>query len=156
MNIVAFDKAYSLYPRSSFHDYKGVVTAHEEGNHEIDIRECEDRGWKVEKDADPKSFSRASRWVGDKSCWVINLSLEDVQLPETSRRFPLELNGWAFAPTRREHELCLPNKDWRARCIVLRSPALRLRYALPKTAFWVDFLAQWAHLPKKCLHGNPI
>lgn len=156
MNIIAFDKAYSLYPRSSFHHYQAVVTSHGEGNHKLDIRECEEKGWTMENDADPKAYPRVSRWVGDSSCWLIPFSLKGVELPETSQRFPMDLNGWNLAPTRREHELSLPNKDWRARCIVLRSPALKFRYSLPKTNFWVDFLAQWAHFPKKCDHGNSL
>jgi hypothetical protein len=154
MNIIAFDKACTLYPKATYDEYTALVTAHGEGYHKTVNRIYEKRGWKMEDDADPKLFPRTHRWVGDKDCWTIDFPLNGVEIPDPSQMFPMDLNGWSLAPTRRESDLGLPTKDWRARCIVLRSPSLRLKYALPKTNFWVDFLSQWRHAPTNSPSGD--
>jgi len=99
---------------------------------------------------------RTQRWVGDKDCWTIDFPLDGVEIPDPSQVFPIDLQGWSLTPTRRESDLGLLSKDWSARCIILRSPLLRVTYALPKTDFWVDFLSQWIYTPTDSPSGDII
>ncbi len=80
MNFIAYDKAYSLYPRATFVKKEALNITTNGSGQEAGRQKYADRGWKLKDfvtsyDATtPKSgFSTVLRWMGDSKTLVVPL-----------------------------------------------------------------------------------
>ncbi|KAI0087717.1 hypothetical protein BDY19DRAFT_892207 [Irpex rosettiformis] len=94
-NVISWDRAYSLYPRATFEDHRGLWLrpdyADDEGETDI-IKKYRLRGWKFEwergaLDGDDPAFGDAARWIGDTQSWVIKLDTHGVTRPPPVNEF---------------------------------------------------------------------
>ncbi|KAH7924257.1 hypothetical protein BV22DRAFT_1035321 [Leucogyrophana mollusca] len=105
MNVIAFDAAYSLYPKATFNERLALKTREPgEGEHALAMAKYTTRGWTLVSKVKPtnKLFMPYSvRTVGDSSTWTIPLDVTGVQLrpalTPTSQVFtwdPVIHNSW--------------------------------------------------------------
>ncbi|TCD68637.1 hypothetical protein EIP91_010292 [Steccherinum ochraceum] len=82
MNIVSFEKAYSLYPRASIVNHRSLVTCMEPSEGQpAALKKYSDRGFRIETivgSYDP-DFPLGDRYIGDCNCWTLNLDMSGVQ-----------------------------------------------------------------------------
>ncbi|KAI0083366.1 hypothetical protein BDY19DRAFT_702552 [Irpex rosettiformis] len=88
VNVISWDRAYSLYPRATFEHRKSVVLRRQNRQLMYSIIEkYGNRGFEFrytihDNDivSDP-AFTSAQRWIGDGHSWVLELSTEGITLP---------------------------------------------------------------------------
>ena len=107
LNVISWDRAYSLYPRCTFEHRKAIIFRHSSHKFGEVLQKYSDRGFEftttranTHLSHDPAIASQ-SRWIGDKHSWVFELPTEGVTLPppvtELSRpltRDPCYLATW--------------------------------------------------------------
>ena len=78
MNVISFRAAYSLYPFNTFVKRAGVRFIDDHGDGPIS--KYTSRGWRLSSIVSSKQFDRmgkemtgTTRYVGDKSTWIIDL-----------------------------------------------------------------------------------
>ncbi|KZT06562.1 uncharacterized protein LAESUDRAFT_700451 [Laetiporus sulphureus 93-53] len=87
MNVISYEKAYSLYPRATFKERRSLVCATDGPKQEPAIEKYSARGWQMLRKLSRKerrstncSFRGGSRWIADHDSWVIELDLAGVDL----------------------------------------------------------------------------
>ncbi|KAI0801954.1 hypothetical protein BC629DRAFT_156478 [Irpex lacteus] len=84
LNVIAWDRAYSLYPRATFEDRRALYMRSILSPSGGVIQKYQARGWKfcfsLNQLQQDKAFNVA-RWIGDGHSWVIKLDTEGVTLP---------------------------------------------------------------------------
>jgi hypothetical protein len=141
MNIISYEKAYSLYPRATFEERRSLICATAGFHQEPARTKYVNRGWKMitivpaqEQDNPLSSFRKGLRWLGDKLCYTIPLSLEGVHLaPPVHSLAPvprdfLSIHTWSL-----EHAAD-PAKTAVLHFVILVSPVLRNNYAISNQA----------------------
>lgn len=107
LNVISWDRAYSLYPRCTFEHRKAILFRHRSYKFAEIRQKYSNRGFEFTTTSanahlgrDPALVSEA-RWIGDKRSWVLELSTEGITLPppvtELSRpltRDPCYLTTW--------------------------------------------------------------
>lgn len=97
MNFIAYDKAYSLYPKRTFITRQSLVLTDRILQSENALQKYETRGWVIVYAAkkmvnDSKSrFGAKTRQVGDSKCWTIPI-LPKLDLPLST----VEGNTWTL------------------------------------------------------------
>ena len=117
MNIIAYDRAYSLYPFAAFEHRLGVITK-TFVNMEKSITKYEKRGWEFilphqfthrwehhlhlrnKRKARLATFAEQSRWIADQRSWVIKLSLDGLTIPSGMLGDPCYVSTWNFEHNR--------------------------------------------------------
>lgn len=93
MNIIAYNTAYSLYPRSTYENRRALLmrTPAPSDRHYQAIKKYEKRGWKMIQSCseclhsgqnDLSAFGEMERYIGDKYTWTIPLTVDGVQVPD--------------------------------------------------------------------------
>ena len=119
MNIISFDRAYSLYPFSTFEDRLGLITKIWYGMDKT-IDKYEERGWHFtlppsvvhssprnwryeqlrkyhrESESLPAVLSPRPRWTADQYSWVIKLSLDGLEIPAGLAGDPCYVSTWSL------------------------------------------------------------
>jgi hypothetical protein len=106
MNIISFEKAYSLYPWTTFEERRSLINVPVSPHYDQAFEKYSARGWKMIRDPSPttsipREFRIKSRWIDDRYTWVIPLDLEGVQLspplnPHSLQRRPdpVSITNW--------------------------------------------------------------
>ncbi|EMD40267.1 hypothetical protein CERSUDRAFT_44125 [Gelatoporia subvermispora B] len=88
MNVVAYDKAYALYPQATFEERISLVCKREAERQDDALTKYEERGWSMLRvlpnsadDCDDSGFQLGPRFLGDGHSWVIPLDLAGVDRP---------------------------------------------------------------------------
>jgi hypothetical protein len=96
MNVLSYNKAYSLYPRTTFDERETLLTPRNPEHRDIRfhaIQKYRDRGWRVMQQPSLRNepfYAFGSRWIGDRHSWVIDLPpVPTVAPPPTPRSRPL-------------------------------------------------------------------
>ncbi|KAI0083367.1 hypothetical protein BDY19DRAFT_900417 [Irpex rosettiformis] len=117
INVISWDRAYSLYPRATFEHRKSVLLRQRHHNFDDVIQKYTNRGFgfvfTLDHDdlkSDP-AFASSPRWIGDGHSWVIDLPTEGVTLPQplsplskSLTRDPCYLSTWRLARAARPTE----------------------------------------------------
>ncbi|KAJ7450074.1 hypothetical protein B0H11DRAFT_1928451 [Mycena galericulata] len=94
MNIITHDKAYALYPNSTFVAKTALIVETSGAGQEAGRQKYVDRGWTMVPTPSVSSTSelgvRAIRWVGDHFTWILPLSPP----PEDTHQDFCPLNSW--------------------------------------------------------------
>jgi hypothetical protein len=87
MNIISYEKAYSLYPRATFEERRSLICATLGPHQEPARQKYIVRGWtmlysvtQAEQNYESSAFRTGLRRIGDRFSWIIPLSLEGVDL----------------------------------------------------------------------------
>ncbi|KAF8176015.1 hypothetical protein BJ912DRAFT_987673 [Pholiota molesta] len=64
MNIITHDKAYSLYPRATFEDYRSLMFSNSNDREENALKKYASRGWTT-------IMLSSARYLGDRGCWTL-------------------------------------------------------------------------------------
>ena len=110
MNFIAYDAAYSLYPRATFEDKVNLVFKHDTPNDRRCIGKYTVRGWTpvINTSENEKPFNNLfyvgqPRFVDDPRCWRLPLDTSGIQrrrrLSQTSEPFhwdPAVQNSWVL------------------------------------------------------------
>lgn len=94
MNIVAFDKAYCLYPRATLCSFSLLVTNGQDADTESTITEFSKREYKItysltdhwQQNHPIKAFRSGVRFVEDYQTWGIPLDLTGVTMPDSATK----------------------------------------------------------------------
>ncbi|KDQ52179.1 hypothetical protein JAAARDRAFT_139328 [Jaapia argillacea MUCL 33604] len=88
LNVITFEKAYSLYPRATFEERYALMCASAGPAQEKALEKYADRGWTmisqvstIEEASTRSPFSTTDRWIDDKFSWTIPLSMSGVVFP---------------------------------------------------------------------------
>ncbi|EPQ54924.1 hypothetical protein GLOTRDRAFT_25227, partial [Gloeophyllum trabeum ATCC 11539] len=80
MNVISFEKAYSLYPRATFEERRSLIIPCSGPSQTPALEKYDARGWHIlpgtpesEQLDDHSAFCSIERWIGDKYTWVIDL-----------------------------------------------------------------------------------
>ncbi|KAI0337051.1 hypothetical protein BDW22DRAFT_1364557 [Trametopsis cervina] len=120
MNIISYDRAYSLYPYATFERRLGLQTPTYVPTHEREediFQKYRIRGWDFThgppelhvplRDQEPQpqcniehpsSFYSQPRWIADRHSWVIRLPLNGVRIPAGKLGDPCYVSFWQLAP----------------------------------------------------------
>ncbi len=98
MNIVTATHAYSLYPRTTFHQRRGLIISTNGSSQDAGRQKYIDRGWDLFSEltvfevTNPYSEFEAHslRWVGDRRC--LSVKLPPMELPFAP--YPVTVNSW--------------------------------------------------------------
>ncbi|KAK0457423.1 uncharacterized protein EV420DRAFT_1335334 [Desarmillaria tabescens] len=98
MNIITATHTYSLYPRGTFHQRRGLIIRTDGSAQDAGRQKYIDRGWELFSEVtvfevtSPLSEFQANslRWVGDRRCLSVKLS--PIELPFIS--YPIMANSW--------------------------------------------------------------
>jgi hypothetical protein len=79
MNIITHDKAYSLYPRATFEDYRSLMFSNSNDREENALKKYASRGWTTimlssavtQATAARYRFTTGERYLGDRGCWTL-------------------------------------------------------------------------------------
>ena len=84
MNIISHDKAYALYPQSTFITNRALIIETAGAGQEAGRQKYMDRGWTMIKrpNAGDDEFDDIVRWVGDRFTWTISLPPLLVAVPD--------------------------------------------------------------------------
>ena len=106
LNVISWDRAYSLYPRATFEDHKSLYLRPDYTEDETEpliIAKYEERGWDFDTgrstlEKHDRAFSSVARWIGDSLSWVIKLDLAGVMPPPPANDFspPLSRDPCCF------------------------------------------------------------
>lgn len=104
MNVITYNKAYSIYPQATFIEQRSLVYNHTEKSFEA-RHKYEGRGWKqveylhaANSKNNQSSFPRGPRRLGDWKCWTIDL------LPKIDSRDDfMDSNTWNLDYIRAKH-----------------------------------------------------
>lgn len=131
MNVIAWDRAYSLYPRATLVDRSTLNTRgeHNEIPYKYDYRE---RGWACYRSEDflgdeypwfLPAFSTDMRWIGDGQSWTIKLPVDGITPPPAANSRSLALSrdpcagtAWHLAIWIEENDTTVLHKRERRRC----------------------------------------
>ena len=135
MNFIAYDAAYSLYPRATFQHKINLVFKHDTPNDRRCISKYGIRGWTPvantsvnAKSVDNAFYVGQHRFVGDPRCWKLPLDTSTIRprprLSHTSEPFhwdPAIQNSWILQIN--------PVTDYITPAFLLAtSPAFRFKY----------------------------
>ena len=83
MNVISFEKAYSLFPRGTLEERRSLICATDGPGQTKAIEKYEQRGWTMvyALDDSDMAFSLGPRWISDDSAWTISLNTTDVINP---------------------------------------------------------------------------
>ena len=95
MNVIAWDRAYSLYPRATLIEHQSLCTRGEEDPGIIN--KYYQRGWHMLDEEDLlddeyPAFSTGMRWIGDGKSWTIALAVDGVIPPPPANPRTLALS----------------------------------------------------------------
>lgn len=91
MNIITWNRAYSLFPRTTFLRREMCVFRHVDSREEGQLAKYEGRGWK-ECNLHPEGEILDARRVGDSRTWVIKLGES-----EEEDNANTDVESWRFA-----------------------------------------------------------
>ncbi|KAI0337050.1 hypothetical protein BDW22DRAFT_1364556 [Trametopsis cervina] len=117
MNVISFDRAYSLYPYATFERRLGLHTPTCVGLSEEKpafVQKYRLRGWEMTNGSSelhswhgldqppphyslPSSFRSQPRWIADRHSWVIRLPLDGVRVPAGKLGDPCYVTFWQLA-----------------------------------------------------------
>ena len=103
MNVIAWDRAYSLYPRATFEKRHSLYLRADVDTEVID--KYKERGWEMLVPAmdhswDPALFKLSDpRWIGDGRSWVLRLPTEGVTPPPPANERSLPMTRDPCAAT---------------------------------------------------------
>ncbi len=114
MNLITYDRVYSLYPKATFEERRGLIVTQSsfrgsDESNQYGLQKYRDRGWtlsSVTENHVPKSDLRPGlRWVGDGRCLSLRLApIEGDGLFETTEApssIPtLQYSSWTVKPSR--------------------------------------------------------
>ncbi|TCD68649.1 hypothetical protein EIP91_010304 [Steccherinum ochraceum] len=83
MNVISYEKAYSLYPRASIHGHRSLVTcAYPSRGQPAALEKYADRGFSIETTigVDDPDFPVGKRYFGDGHCWSLSLDMSGVEV----------------------------------------------------------------------------
>ena len=117
MNVIAWDRAYCLYPRATFEARLALYCQTVDERDLIVIDKYRARGWDIVHEwpalhpatARPLPISLiplAPRWIGDRHAWSLPLSLTGITLPSAIGRSPprtadpVLCSSWTVIPRR--------------------------------------------------------
>lgn len=103
MNVIAYDRAYALYPRATFEDHLSLYCKQVDDRDLSAIQKYKSRGWTIVHEwptVDPFSLQPINRdiiplgprWIGDKHSWSISLSLQGITSPPPLNSLSLALS----------------------------------------------------------------
>lgn len=82
MNVISYEKAYSLYPRASIVNHRSLVTCQVPSNGQpVALKKYADRGFIIETTVghDDPDFPLGRRYLGDRDCWTVDLDMNGVE-----------------------------------------------------------------------------
>ena len=126
MNLITYDKAYSIFPRATFGERRSLIFVQDEDLAAMARAKYEQRGWsfieayQVPTNDPLSSFAKGSRHLGDSKCWSITLHPERDHLAST-----WESNSWKLEYENNQ----TPKNVW----ILLKNPMLHWTYLLCPT-----------------------
>ncbi|TCD68642.1 hypothetical protein EIP91_010297 [Steccherinum ochraceum] len=126
MNVISYEKAYSLYPRASIVNHRSLVTCMQPSNGQpAALKKYADRGFSIETFVGgyDRDFALGKRYIGDGDCWTLNLDMtgvqahwapNDVSTPLTHD--PVCATSWDLTvscdPRNKPVDLTTHNKSW--------------------------------------------
>ena len=136
MNFITWNKAYSLYPWTTFVLRTGVVTARVGESEFRCLKKYSERGWPYVPglDESPKNPVRNERCVTDTFSWVVPLNTPGVAKPATPD-YAIELSSWQRPVPSRLFTLW---GDYR--CDVAQAPRDIFRHQYLCSGRWYKFL----------------
>lgn len=118
INVISFEKAYSLYPKATFDDSRALII-HSDGPSQVPaLKKYAERGWKIldgisesEQFDDRSEFSAIVRWIGDRCTWVIDLDMKGIDIPPGAG---LYCRLWSHSDQQpgRNNVLATPLRGW--------------------------------------------
>ena len=129
LNVISWDRAYSLYPRATFEDRTDLFLRpgyydREEPVLDRILDKYENLGWQL--CGEPRGWYRSqydlafigvARWIGDSHSWVIELDVDGVTLPPPVNEFsqpmtrdPCCLTSWWLKPGENDEPPNVPPK----------------------------------------------
>ncbi|KAI1384906.1 uncharacterized protein F4822DRAFT_416656 [Hypoxylon trugodes] len=160
LNFISWNKAYSIFPRSTFLDHETLPLKPVDWQWTDLHRQYSGRGWRMRTEPIREDIQKSrknpygiwpDRRVGDKESWVLRLDTTSVEKPSRPD-FVLELSGFhIWAPFKWDvplHE----RSSWLAvrtnLCVhitsfVFQSPSLRYKYTFSRAGDQGKF---WKHL----------
>lgn len=149
MNIIAWNKAYSLFPAVTYIDkctYSLVYLS--QGSDQL-LKQCASLGWKTQVEVWPEEKAgnfglKGKRHVVDRYTWVIPLDCSDIQ-PSKSPDFVLSLGEFEVV-VEEDGDFMFTNIDMggykRFTSDEMSSPVLRYRYPMVEAGFFHDIQRQ--------------
>ncbi|KAJ7187140.1 hypothetical protein C8R46DRAFT_1058996 [Mycena filopes] len=135
MNIISHEKAYALYPWSTFIAHQALIIETPGAGQEAARQKYANRGWSMIKlpRVHGVELSRMARCVGDRFTWTIALPPLLVPVPDLT-----VLNSW-------ELEICLDPHV--LRCQLIQSPRLKYKYVVAASSM-AELEAAWSEVSK--------
>ena len=105
MNFVAYDAAYSIYPRATFRDKVSVAFKASTPAEMRAHAKYEGRGWTTlpnlydSPEVVQSCFVDVQRHVGDSMTWTLPLDISDLRLRNIFKWDPVEYNSWSLSST---------------------------------------------------------
>jgi hypothetical protein len=111
MNVISYNRAYSLYPRATFDERETLLTPRNPEHRDIRfhaIQKYKDRGWRVMQQPSLRNeplYAFGSRWIDDRYSWVIGLPPLSINAPPPTPlsrplpQDPVAVTNWALINT---------------------------------------------------------
>ena len=123
MNVISYEMAYSLYPRATFEEDRGLILRTVGPSQLAGIAKYTERGWDMiynvpeDERANERSFKEGSRWIDDAASWCIPLcrtpaehkrftTFHPTPTSPPIRRDPASVTNWYFRFREDEPEMC--------------------------------------------------
>lgn len=128
MNVISHNFAYSFYPLATFEQRRSLICATSGSKQDEARAKYVSRGWTMEGSVQPwemtsrrSDFRMGNRWIGDRSCWNMEVLPE---LDGGSALFPdfITSTSWRLSYSR--------DCEARSEFLILQTPALRYNYLL--------------------------
>lgn len=115
MNVISYDRAYSLYPYATLERRTGLTLPSPHPGATSLIAQYTARGWSFITDAQtlhdpktctsswsttkhlPRSFGSRPRWIADRHSWIVHLPLDGVTVPAGMFCDPCYASTWQLS-----------------------------------------------------------
>lgn len=115
MNIITHSRAYSLYPRETFVERRGLICKTNGAEQEIGRQKYRDRGWTLIDTLHPFKYSKevssrrsafrpGQRWIGDRLTWTIDLGHLPTVAPSTAIPKDMAAHSWNLVYDAEDYE----------------------------------------------------
>ena len=96
MNIISFEKAYSLHPYETFEKRRALICGNLDARTNAARQKYIDWGWMMFPCSYTPfmSFRKGIRYIGDVQTWSVRLSLDRVKLPDSPVSDDLSTHTW--------------------------------------------------------------
>ncbi|KZT22872.1 hypothetical protein NEOLEDRAFT_1070661 [Neolentinus lepideus HHB14362 ss-1] len=150
MNVISFEKAYSLYPTATFEQRRSLILASDGPSQEPAQQKYRERGWTLlagissqERWDGRRAMSTTPRWIEDRFAWVIPLDLTNVVQPQEEHLLkgmsalvndPVVMTSWKLK--------LLDDDEIEMDCRIMDATvrSCRYTYAVLHKSFWHNYL----------------